>query len=274
VNGESFENLKKGEGFDFENVPYRREVFKKKEILVDFDANFTEMDDSFLDNQHVSKNIVRLTRDIDSINVVRDSLRETLSVQLKEDKLYAKVFETEDSVNVLKDDKSYDFDSLLAHATYRQAKNIMTNAVSRINTVSNDVQYSKAVISDSDRFYTKHSLEWHRKFTLSFACLIFFFIGAPLGAIIRKGGLGMPVVVSVVLFIVYYIIDTMGVKMARESVWEVWQGMWLSSAILLPIGVFLTYKAATDSTLFNVDGWKAFFKKIKRGVKNKGKGWI
>ena len=269
VNGESFENLKKGEGFDFENVPYRREVFKKKEILVDFDANFTEMDDSFLDNQHVSKNIVRLTRDIDSINVVRDSLRETLSVQLKEDKLYAKVFETEDSVNVLKDDKSYDFDSLLAHATYRQAKNIMTNAVSRINTVSNDVQYSKAVISDSDRFYTKHSLEWHRKFTLSFACLIFFFIGAPLGAIIRKGGLGMPVVVSVVLFIVYYIIDTMGVKMARESVWEVWQGMWLSSAILLPIGVFLTYKAATDSTLFNVDGWKAFFKKIKRGVKNK-----
>ena len=96
-----------------------------------------------------------------------------------------------------------------------------------------------------------------------------FFIGAPLGAIIRKGGLGMPVVVSVVLFIVYYIIDTMGVKMARESVWEVWQGMWLSSAILLPIGVFLTYKAATDSTLFNVDVWKAFFKKIKRGVKNK-----
>jgi lipopolysaccharide export system permease protein len=93
--------------------------------------------------------------------------------------------------------------------------------------------------------------------------LIFFFIGAPLGAIIRKGGLGMPAVVAVLMFIVYYIIDTMGVKMAREAVWEVWQGMWLSSGVLLPIGIFLTYKAATDSVLFNVDGWRLFFKKFK-----------
>ena len=104
----------------------------------------------------------------------------------------------------------------------------------------------------------------HKKFTLSFACLIFFFIGAPLGAIIGRGGIGTPIVVSVILFIVYYIIDTMGVKMAREAIWEVWQGMWLSSAILLPIGIFLTYKAATDSTLFNIDGWKLVFKRFKK----------
>jgi lipopolysaccharide export system permease protein len=182
---------------------------------------------------------------------------------MREEKLYAKAFESEDTVNVLKDDKVYELDSLFAKATYRQAKNIMNNAVSRINTVANDIQYSKTVISDSDWYFTKHSLEWHRKFTLSFACLIFFFIGAPLGAIIRKGGLGMPAVVAVLMFIVYYIIDTMGVKMAREAVWEVWQGMWLSSGVLLPIGIFLTYKAATDSVLFNVDGWRLFFKKFK-----------
>ena len=194
---------------------------------------------------------------------MRDSLRTNLSVQMREEKLYAKAFESEDTVNVLKDDKVYELDSLFAKATYRQAKNIMNNAVSRINTVANDIQYSKTVISDSDWYFTKHSLEWHRKFTLSFACLIFFFIGAPLGAIIRKGGLGMPAVVAVLMFIVYYIIDTMGVKMAREAVWEVWQGMWLSSGVLLPIGIFLTYKAATDSVLFNVDGWRLFFKKFK-----------
>jgi lipopolysaccharide export system permease protein len=262
-NGESFENLEKGEGFDFKNVPYRREVFRQKEMLVNFDANFNELDASYLDNQHVSKDIVRLTHDIDSVNEVRDSLRTNLSVQMREEKLYAKAFESEDTVNVLKDDKVYELDSLFAKATYRQAKNIMNNAVSRINTVANDIQYSKTVISDSDWYFTKHSLEWHRKFTLSFACLIFFFIGAPLGAIIRKGGLGMPAVVAVLMFIVYYIIDTMGVKMAREAVWEVWQGMWLSSGVLLPIGIFLTYKAATDSVLFNVDGWRLFFKKFK-----------
>ena len=266
-NGESFENLKKGEGFDFKNVPYRREVFRQKEMLVNFDANFNELDASYLDNQHVSKDIVRLTHDIDSVNVVRDSLRTNLSIQMREEKLYANSFADVDTVNELKVDKVYDIDTLFAGTTYRQAKNIMNNAVSRINTVSNDIQYSKTVISDSDWYFTKHSLEWHRKFTLSFACLIFFFIGAPLGAIIRKGGLGMPAVVAVLMFIVYYIIDTMGVKMAREAVWEVWQGMWLSSAVLLPIGIFLTYKAATDSTLFNVDGWKLFIKRLKIGKK-------
>lgn len=266
-NGESFENLKKGEGFDFKNVPYRREVFRQKEMLVNFDANFNEVDDSSLNNQHISKNIIRLSHDIDSVNVVRDSLRENLSMQMREEKLYAKAYEKVDTVNVLRVDKVYNVDSLFAKSTYRQAKNIMNNAVSRINTVANDVQYSTAVISDSDWYFTKHSLEWHRKFTLSFACLVFFFIGAPLGAIIRKGGLGAPTVISVLMFVVYYIIDTFGVKMARESVWVVWQGMWLSSAILLPIGMFLTYKAATDSVLFNVDGWKMFFKKLRIGSK-------
>ena len=262
-NGESFENLKKGEGFDFKNVPYRREVFRQKEMLVNFDANFNELDASYLDNQHVSKDIVRLTHDIDSVNVVRDSLRMNLSRQMREEKLFAQAFAEVDTVNSLRIGKSYDSDSLFVRCTYRQAKNIMNNVVSRVNTIGNDIQYSKTVISDSDWFFTKHSLEWHRKFTLSFACLIFFFIGAPLGAIIRKGGLGMPAVVAVLMFIVYYIIDTMGVKMAREAVWEVWQGMWLSSMVLLPIGVFLTYKAATDSVLFDVDGWKLFFKKFK-----------
>lgn len=93
----------------------------------------------------------------------------------------------------------------------------------------------------------------YKKFTLSFACIIFFFIGAPLGAIIRKGGLGMPVVVSVFMFIFYYIIDNSGYKLARDGRWEVWEGMWLSSAVLLPLGIFLTYKAVKDSAVFNPD---------------------
>ena len=94
-----------------------------------------------------------------------------------------------------------------------------------------------------------HDIELQRKFTLSMACLIFFFIGAPLGAIIKKGGLGTPMVISVLLFIVYFMIDNMGVKMARDGRMPVWEGVWLSTFVLFPLGVFFTYKAARDSAV-------------------------
>ena len=96
-------------------------------------------------------------------------------------------------------------------------------------------------------------MEWHKKFTLSLACLFFFFIGAPLGAIIRKGGLGVPVVISVTIFIFYYIINVSGEKMAKSGEWIPWFGEWLSSMVLCPIGIFLTYKANKDSAVFNIE---------------------
>ena len=102
----------------------------------------------------------------------------------------------------------------------------------------------------------------YKRYTLAFACFIFLFIGAPLGAIIRKGGMGMPVVLSTILFIIYYIIDNTGYKMAREAIWEVWQGMWLSAAILLPFGILLTYMAATESSIMNGESYIMAFKKI------------
>lgn len=112
----------------------------------------------------------------------------------------------------------------------------------------------------------RHQIEWHRKFTLSFACLIFFFIGAPLGAIIRKGGLGFPIVVSVLLFVIYYIIDTTGYKMAREGFWAVSQGMWLSSFVLFPLGLFLTWKAVTDASLFRSESYLKWLENVKAQI--------
>ena len=111
-------------------------------------------------------------------------------------------------------------------------------------------------LGDEHKVLARHGIELHKKFTLSLACLVFFFIGAPLGAIIRKGGLGTPLVISVFLFIFYYIIDNSGMKMARDGKLPVWQGMWLSSAILLPLGVWVTYKAVKDSAVFNADAWQ------------------
>lgn len=112
------------------------------------------------------------------------------------------------------------------------------------------------------RTLARHNIEWQRKFTLSFACLILFFIGAPLGAIIRKGGLGMPMVVSILFFVVYHIISITGEKFAREEVLKPFEGMWLSSLILLPIGLFLIFKATTDSALFDKDAYLKFFKRF------------
>ena len=108
----------------------------------------------------------------------------------------------------------------------------------------------------------RHQIEMQRKFTLSLACLVFFFIGAPLGAIIRKGGSGTPVVISVMLFVVYYIIDNFGYKLARDAHAPVWEGMWLSSAVLLPLGIFLTYQAVNESTIFSPDAVQNFLRRF------------
>jgi lipopolysaccharide export system permease protein len=137
-------------------------------------------------------------------------------------------------------------------------------AIERAKAMKSQIEFNKTMLDEPVKYVRRHQIEWHRKFTLSFACLIFFFIGAPLGAIIRKGGLGMPVVISVIMFIIYYIIDNTGYKMAREGLWTAYQGMWLSSAVLLPIGVFLTYKAVVDATLFNAEQYIKLWSFIKR----------
>jgi lipopolysaccharide export system permease protein len=109
----------------------------------------------------------------------------------------------------------------------------------------------------------KYEVEWNRKLTMSFACLVFFFIGAPLGAIIRKGGLGTPSIISIFFFVVYYVISISGQKLAEEDVVGIFAGMWAASYILLPIGIFLTYKATTDSVIMNIETYLVFLKKIQ-----------
>jgi lipopolysaccharide export system permease protein len=154
-------------------------------------------------------------------------------------------------------------DSLYARFTDEERYRAISAAVDKAKEKKDKVDYNALMLDDYQRYIRKHEIELHRKFTLAFACLIFFFIGAPLGAIARKGGLGAPVVISVVMFIVYYIIDNTGYKMAREALWPCWSGMWLSSMILLPIGIFLTYKAATDSALFNPEAWVKYLHFLK-----------
>ncbi|HEK19186.1 MULTISPECIES: LptF/LptG family permease [unclassified Mucilaginibacter] len=141
--------------------------------------------------------------------------------------------------------------------------NALNNAISEVNQIQDALRSRVNTHEEASRNIRRYMLEYQKKFTLGAACIVLFLIGAPLGAIIRKGGLGLPVVVSVIFFLIYYIIGTIGEKSAKEGDWSPVTGAWVAIAILLPIGLFLSYKAATDSTLFDIEAYKRFFGRLK-----------
>ena len=257
INGEAFENLNQKQQRatrTTQNIPYRRETFSHKRLIIDFNTDFNRYDESILDDQHVSKNVSQLLHSIDSVEHVSDARCKEQSDKLIKERYFGREGTRTDVILPAtlssEDVERYNLDSLWAHLSLTRKKQVYS------------IAQEKARNYRDQRYVRKHEIELYRKFTLAFACLIFFFIGAPLGAIIRKGGLGAPVVISVILFIIYYIIDNTGYKMAREALWPCWAGMWLSSFVLLPTGIFLTYKAATDSPLFNPDAWVIAWKKM------------
>jgi lipopolysaccharide export system permease protein len=259
--GESFENLS-NQSASTQNkqaVPYRRETFQSKELFIEFDANFIRTDESAFQNNYIGKNLENLQTSIDSISMRLDSMREANANNVYIAS-YKKTFpgtpqrgEKEGKTAFLTDTLVLNFDSLYLAQPAGSQVSLLTRTKSSLEYLKSDNFFKAAVVGDESLKMRRHFTEWHNKFTVSFACLVFFFIGAPLGAIIRKGGLGTPVVLSVILFIFYYVINNIGFKMARDGVWLAWQGMWLSSAVLTPLGIFLTYKAVNDSVILNAD---------------------
>lgn len=266
-NGESFENLRdqSKRGRVKSAVPYRRESFATKDILIAFDANFNRMDESFMQNQYMGKNLQNLQTSIDSMSLKLDSIRNSnakLAIRqsyLQQFTAYESKKDTTipvskiDSLELIAQNIHVDVDSIYNALSPGKQSSVLNKAKTRIDNTRSELVFKAAALGDEAQRMRLHKTEWHKKFTLSVACIVFFFIGAPLGAIIRKGGLGMPVVISVFLFIFYYIIDNIGYKMARNGIWDAWEGMWLSTAVLAPLGAFLTYKAANDSVILNAD---------------------
>lgn len=264
--GESFENISSQNlNKSSTSIPYRREIFTLKEMLIDFDSDFNRLDESILEDQHVSKNMVVLGQSIDSAQKIVDERVKEQEIELVERRYFNRESMPNRSLEMAEDVdiKNFNPDSLFLSLSYSQMQVATNFALSKVEEMKNHISYNKIMLGEPKIYLSRHLIEWHRKFTLSFACLIFFFIGAPLGAIIRKGGLGAPVVISVIMFIIYYIIDNTGYKMAREGLWTAAEGMWLSSAILLPIGIFLTYKAAVDATIFNKEAYIRFLVSTK-----------
>lgn len=255
-NGEQFENLQSGSNTALgkTHVPYDRETFGYKRLLIDFDSNFSLMDAAMLHNMAETKNLRQIEEDVDSMNRDLDSLgRENLEIAQAR-WLARRPLPEQDSVRVVKalgktGPKS--FDELLASTPPERLQEARQNCRSMVASGALEWENRGLVTGPTNQLVRRHWKEWHQKFTLSLACIFFFFIGAPLGAIIRKGGLGLPTVISVFIFIIYYIINTSGMKMARDGSIHMVLGMWISTAILVPVGVWLTYKANKDSTVFN-----------------------
>ena len=262
--GEQFENLK-SQNMSQKNVPYRRETFREKHAIIEFNSDFNMVDAGFMSNQSRSKDMKMLQAGIDSMKVLNDSVgrvyyQEAMGGTYKPT---STVLSKQDTVKIETANlRFYNVDSLYNVATLAQKQKILSTAVSRAESAASDWSFKSFSLLQTESSLRRHMTSWHDKLTLSLACLIFFFIGAPLGGIIRKGGLGMPVVVSVLIFIIYYIINNTGFKMARDGKWIVWMGMWTSTAVLAPLGAFLTYKSNNDSVVLNADAYINWFKKI------------
>ena len=269
--GESFENLKTDRTNSYTNIPYRRETFSLKELLIPFDANFNRMDEGVMSGQYIGKDYNELRVTIDSLNCIVDSMSVEFTNKLNKSgyfSIYSENIPTDSAARAktierdLEAAQKIDLDSLWMGENNQRRQLYLSRAIERANSYRVDYLFNSITQDDTRHTIRRHQIELMKKFTLSLACLIFFFIGAPLGAIIRKGGLGVPIVVSVILFIIYYIIDNTGYKLARDGVWEVWQGIWLSSAVLLPLGIFLTTRATKDSAVLNLDLYADFFRHL------------
>ena len=261
-NGEQFENLK-SQSVISKNVPYRRESFKEKHTLIAFDTNFEMVDGNFLNQRSDIKNMREISLTIDSLNMYADSVGKALYTDAMERTYKKPALTASDSAKIERQHLTViNTDSIFNSLTSSQKLSTLNTTSRRVKSLASDWSLKSFTTKDADGRIRGHRSDWHKKITLSLACIIFFFIGAPLGAIIRKGGLGMPVVISVLIFVLYYIIDSGATRVAKSGEMNIVLGTWMSTIILAPLGGFLTYKSNKDSVVFNIDVYIAFFRKL------------
>lgn len=263
-NGEWFENMRSQELGSSASVPYRRETFTHKKIIMDFDADFNLTDMAGISNKAQTKGIGKILKDKDSLVHVYDSIGKAYykdaqalyyPIQRLKPKEYA-------AVKKRVADKDFNIDSIYNKLRPDERRMIVDHALSDVQQEISDLDFKSMITKDGDNLIRQHEIEIINKYLLALTCIIFFFIGAPLGAIIRKGGLGVPIIISVLVFIIYYILQNTGYRMARAGDWAIWFGESLSPAVLIPTAIFITYKSNNDSAVFNIDMYRNMFMRI------------
>ncbi len=262
-NGEWFENMRSSELGSTASVPYRRETFISKKIVFDFDGDFSMADAASLSNNARGKSLKEINHDVDSLTHTYDSVGRSYYREVMLNSFWL-ALEKKDSIKGVKKAMEEDChpDSLFQKMNAEKKVQAVNIALNQVRAQISNLDFKGMITNDGDRNIRQHKIEAINKFTTALSCLIFFFIGAPLGAIIRKGGLGVSVIVSVLVFIIYYILDNTGYRMARGGMWAIWFGKGLSPAVLIPLAAFVTYKATNDSIVFNMDAYKEFFMRL------------
>ena len=241
--------------------PFQRTFFKVQQRKFDLSAfELNRTNEELFKNNYQMLNISQLNYFIDSLGAsvynrrlnLAENYPRNYQVYLNFDSTY---ISGQDTGIVIVPDMISQFSSEVS-------ARIISSALTSARNAKKTLEYHVQSFVSSNEYLVKHKIVWHRKFTLSFACLVLFFIGAPLGAIIRKGGLGLPTVISILFFILYHVLSMIGEKSALKGAIEVAGGMWLSSFILLPLGFFLTLKATTDSPIMDMDVWNKALRKL------------
>jgi len=241
------------------NTEFTRLNFKEYKKVFDlksFQMNKTV--DVIYDPKMLS--VRQLGKAIDSIQSMDSFFIKKASIEIYP---FLKFMLYKDSAKLFKEIPSSPIKNFDAIIPKDERYNIVESVGYQFSSLQNNLASLVTIYKDQQHAETMHAIEWHRKFTLSFACIVLFLIGAPLGAIIRKGGLGAPMVSAIAFFVVFFLLNNFGEKLAKSEQWSVYAGMWLSSLFLIPVGLFLTYKAMRDSQLFNQEFYYRFLQPIK-----------
>ena len=282
--GQSFENIQtQSYNTSTDAVPYMLPHFDYSETFIPFDANIKMQDEGELSSMYVGKNLHQLQRSIDSIRPILDSTRlsyaQVVGAGLMESHYGTSSYAYQDSATrVQAQARLTQLEQQTRHSKGEDASLTLTpqdslQAFAMARDKADRVKEEASLYIDTDdaQFYQFRTLhqEWHRKFTFPVSCIIFALIGSSLGAIVRRGGIGMPIIISIFFFVVYFIIDSFGTNMLRNESIPIWLGMWLSNIVLFPVGIFLAYKANQDSSALNVEIYVIFFRKLFgfRGVR-------
>jgi len=273
-NGYSFNEIEeKSASPASRRFPSRKDYFKEQTIVISltgFDLERSE--DGLFKSNSAMLNISQLTFFIDSLNTKHNERVLNQFNEFNGSKLYAqrssftKHAYLNGNIDTIKKINHFEAKAIFDTLSTADKSAVLARAISSLKDGNSYLSERNETTHWEVKVIKKYEVEWNRKLTMSFACLVFFFIGAPLGAIIRKGGLGTPSVISIFFFVIYYVISISGQKMVEEDVVGTFAGMWAASYILLPIGIFLTYKATTDSVIMNIDTYLVFLKKIKDNI--------
>ena len=270
--GEWFENMRSQDLGQTAAVPYRRETFSTKRILLDFDSGFNLADIAEIAGDARAKSLDKIMHDLDSIKEFNDSVGHAFYNEAQRYLFRHPALSHDDSLKAVREvaDGKVVYDTIFARLSNRDKQSAVASAMNSVQSSLTDLEFKGEYAKALHKRTRTHQIEAINKFTLALSCVIFFFIGAPLGAIIRKGGLGVPVIISVLVFIVYFIFENSGMKMARDDQWTVWFGKLISTVVLTPVAVFFTYKANNDSVVFNIDLYRELLRRLLglRGKRN------